>query len=286
MLTLQHASQLFHHLRLRNSRSSRQSLLERDLGDEDHLLDHVLEEQLPEEQTASTICFTRTTRTCTVGTLCSKSLEACRGTQASGSRIPPTSSQSNKSKDAGWEGRVFRTLTTYFTCSLPPRSWPSSVPVGAVVVVRRRRSGMATETTRRVSISILLKHLCGKILLFEPACGIDDLRSLLLRLRGRPTFRDIACARLASANCTRLPLKNAKLVTRTSILVSRWLSVLWSRLVALSLSLELKEHCCGSENLTTPHCSAHDETLKHARTTRWCELGLVFPCQQALPLCR
>ena len=25
-----------------------------------------------------------------------------------------------------------------------------------------------------------------------------------------------------------------------------------------------------------PHRSAHDETLKHARTTRWCELGWVF----------
>ena len=73
MLTLQHASQLFHHLRLRISRSSRQSLLERDLGHEDHLLDHVLDEQLPEEQTACCICGTRTTRTCTVGTWCSKS---------------------------------------------------------------------------------------------------------------------------------------------------------------------------------------------------------------------
>ena len=79
-----------------------------------------------------------TTRTCTAGTWCSKSLEACRGTPASGpaastrdcGRIPPTSSQSNKSKDASWEGRVFHTLTTHFTCSPPPRSWPSSVPVG------------------------------------------------------------------------------------------------------------------------------------------------------------
>ena len=138
MLTLQHASQLFHHLRPRNSRSLRQSVLERDLGHEDHLLDHGLDEQLPEEQTASCICGTRTTRTCTVGKWCSKSLEACRGTPASGpaastrgcGRIPPTSSQLNKSKDAGLEGRVFRTLTTYFTCSLPHRSWPSSVPVG------------------------------------------------------------------------------------------------------------------------------------------------------------
>ena len=58
---------------------------------------------------------------------------------------------------------------------------------------------MATETPIRVSISILLKHLCGKILLFEPACDIDDLRSLLLRIRGRPTFPDVSCARLASA---------------------------------------------------------------------------------------
>ena len=206
MLTLQHASQLFHHLRLRNSRSSRQSLLERDLGHEDHVLDHMLDEQLPEEQTTSCICGTRKTRTCTIGTWCSKSLEACRGTPASGSRSPPTSSQSNTSKDAGWEetwrhtslrslplrcwpssvpvgrcgaeaqprpsrrrhclreGRVFRTLTTYFTCSPPPRSWPSSVHVG-------RRGSCSSKALgnghRDLSISILLKHLCGKKLLFD-----------------------------------------------------------------------------------------------------------------------
>ena len=35
-------------------------------------------------------------------------------------------------------------------------------------------------------------------MLFEPACDIDGLGSLPLRLRGRPTFRDIACARLAN----------------------------------------------------------------------------------------
>ena len=33
---------------------------------------------------------------------------------------------------------------------------------------------------------------------FEPACDIDGLGSLPLRLRGKPTFRDIACARLAN----------------------------------------------------------------------------------------
>ena len=36
------------------------------------------------------------------------------------------------------------------------------------------------------------------LVLFEPACDIDGLGCLPLRLRGRPTFRDIACARLAN----------------------------------------------------------------------------------------
>ena len=36
------------------------------------------------------------------------------------------------------------------------------------------------------------------LVLFEPTCDIDGLGSLPLRLRGRPTFRDIACARLAN----------------------------------------------------------------------------------------
>ena len=36
------------------------------------------------------------------------------------------------------------------------------------------------------------------LVLFEPACEIYGLGSLPLRLRGRPTFRDIACARLAN----------------------------------------------------------------------------------------
>ena len=36
------------------------------------------------------------------------------------------------------------------------------------------------------------------LVLFEPACDIDGLGSLPLRLRGRPTFRHIACARLAN----------------------------------------------------------------------------------------
>ena len=35
-------------------------------------------------------------------------------------------------------------------------------------------------------------------MLFEPACDIDGLGSFPLRLRGTPTFRDIACARLAN----------------------------------------------------------------------------------------
>ena len=134
MLTLQHASQLVHHLRLRNSRSLRQSVLERDLGHADHGLDHGLDEQLLEEQTASTICGARTTRTCTFGKWCSKSLEACRGTPASGpaasmtgcGRIPLTSSQSNKSKDLGWEETWRHTSLR----SLPLRCWPSSLPVG------------------------------------------------------------------------------------------------------------------------------------------------------------
>ena len=36
------------------------------------------------------------------------------------------------------------------------------------------------------------------LVLFEPPCDIDGLRSLPLRLRSRRTFRDIACAQLAN----------------------------------------------------------------------------------------
>ena len=44
-----------------------------------------------------------------------------------------------------------------------------------------------------------------KNLVHGPACDIDGLRSLPLRLRGWPTLRDICCARLASAaaSCSR-----------------------------------------------------------------------------------
>ena len=49
-----------------------------------------------------------------------------------------------------------------------------------------------------LSISILFQASLGKRL-FKPTCDIDGLRSLPVRLRGGPTFRDIACGRLASA---------------------------------------------------------------------------------------
>ena len=54
--------------------------------------------------------------------------------------------------------------------------------------------------TEEPSSSILFKHLWDKILLFEPACNIRGLRSLPLRLRSRPTFRGVSCARLTSAS--------------------------------------------------------------------------------------
>ena len=67
-----------------------------------------------------------------------------------------------------------------------------------------------------------------KILLFEPECPL--VRRLEhnsvgpLRLRNRPTFRDIACARLASATApASRSRKQSGLVTRTSTSVSRWL---------------------------------------------------------------
>ena len=134
---------------------------------------------------------------------------------------------------------------------------------------------MATETARRVSISILLKHLCGKILLCEPACDIEICALCSCAFAASPHFVYCLCS-ACKCNCTKLPLRNTELVTRTLISASRWLSVLWSRLVALSLCLRTEGTLLRVRKPDNPHRSAHDETLQHARTTRWCQQGWVF----------
>ena len=44
-----------------------------------------------------------------------------------------------------------------------------------------------------------------------------------------------------------------------------------------SLSLRTEGTLLRVRKPDKPQGSAHDETLKHARTTRWCQLGWVFP---------
>ena len=146
-------------------------------------------------------------------------------------RIPPTSSQSNKSKDAVWEGRVFCTLTTYFTCSPPPLSWPSSVPVGLC--------GNCSSKTLRNGHRDSQK---GVHLHFVEA---SVWKNSALRTRVREICALCTSAFAVGRHFVTFPVLSLQVqlhqtpaqehrVGVTSISVPRWLSVLWSRLVALS----------------------------------------------------
>ena len=81
----------------------------------------------------------------------------------------------------------------------------------ALVTSKALRNGHR-ESQRTLHLQVSL----GK-LLFEPY-DIDGLRPMPLRRRGRPTFRDIACARLASAAApTSCPGNKSELISRVNV---------------------------------------------------------------------
>ena len=155
-----------------------------------------------------------------------------RGSFLAGTRVCQSSERDSKNRafDArvSWFDRICPTAHVLELC-VPP------VPLCVVEAFGGYAdSGDVEGALERPHLHLnVVQASLGEKLLFEPACDIDGLRSLPLRLRGKPTFRDIACTRLASATAPASRSgKQSGLVTRTSILASRWRSVLWSPVTA------------------------------------------------------